>query len=107
MSGLETIKVIVDAEKEAAKIISDAMTRAAQIRKGLDSTIQEQRQHALADARKEATASVARAEGEGKSEAEVVEREADELTRDLVSRASSKKEETVTKLVAMVMEAEK
>jgi len=37
MSGIETIKIIVNAEKEAAKILEEAQNRASEIRKRLAS----------------------------------------------------------------------
>jgi F0F1-type ATP synthase membrane subunit b/b' len=107
MSGIETVKIIVDAERQAAKMIDDAMTTAATIRKRIDSVIQEQRQQMLSEARKEAAAIAARAEEEGKLEAETCEKESVEMLGDLVVKASGKKDATVEKLVAMIMQVEK
>jgi F0F1-type ATP synthase membrane subunit b/b' len=107
MSGVETVRVIVDAERQAAKIIDDAMTTAATIRKRLDSLIQEQRQQMLSEAKGEAAAIVARAEQEGKLEAETSEKESVKMLGDLIAKASGKKHATVEKLVAMVMKVEK
>jgi len=107
MSGIETVKVIVDAERQAAKIVEDAMTQAATIRKKIDSLIQEQRQQMLADAKKEAAAIAARAEEEGRLEAESLEKESAQMLQDLVAKASAKKDATVEKLVTIVMQVEK
>jgi F0F1-type ATP synthase membrane subunit b/b' len=107
MSGIETVKVIVDAERQAAKIIDDATVTAATIRKRIDSLIQEQREQMLSEAKKEAVAITARAEEEGKLEAETFEKESGEMLGDLVARASGKKDATVNKLVAMITEVEK
>ena len=107
MSGIETVKTIVDAERQAAKIIDDAMVSAAAIRKRIDSLILEQHQQMLSEARKEAAAIAARAEEEGKLEAERSEKESVEMLSDLVAKASAKKDATVEKLVAMIMRVEK
>jgi F0F1-type ATP synthase membrane subunit b/b' len=106
MSGIETVKVIVDAERQAAKMIEDAMNRAATIRKGIDSLIQEQREHTLADARQEAAAITTRAEDEGKLEAESFEKESERSLNELVTKASAKRDATVTKLVTILTEVE-
>jgi len=106
MSGIETVKVIIDAERQAAKMIDDAMTEASAIRKRIDSLIQEQRQQMLSAAKKEAAGIAARAEEEGKLEAERYERESAQALEALAARASSKKDATVEKLVTMVMRVE-
>ena len=107
MSGLETVKVIVDAERQAAKIIQDAEATAANIRKKIDSLIQQQRTEMLATAKKEAAALVQQAEVEGKREAENYEKESAVRIRELITQASSKKSATVEKLVGMVIQGEK
>jgi vacuolar-type H+-ATPase subunit H len=107
MSGIETVKVIVDAEKEASKIVDDAMTKATAIRKNIDSVIQDQRQKMLTEAKREATDIGTRAEQEGKLEAESAEKESVQMLHDLVARASLKKDATVEKLVSMIMQVEK
>jgi F0F1-type ATP synthase membrane subunit b/b' len=107
MSGIETVKVIVNAEKQAAQIIHDAEATAANIRKKIDSLIQEQRTEMLATAKKEAAALVQQAEEEGRREAEKYEKESAVRTRELIEHASSKKNATVEKLVGMVMQGEK
>ncbi|HYB84990.1 MAG TPA: hypothetical protein VED86_06645, partial [archaeon] len=73
MSGIETVKIIVDAEKQAAKMINDAMNEASAIRKKIDSTVQTQRREMLAEANSEAASIAARAEEEGRFEAEQLE----------------------------------
>jgi vacuolar-type H+-ATPase subunit H len=104
MSGIETVKVIVDAERQAAKMIDEAMTTAATIRKRIDSLIQEQRQQMLSEAKEEAAAMAARAEEEGKFEAETCEKESAKMLGDLVAKASGKRHATVERLVAMIVE---
>jgi F0F1-type ATP synthase membrane subunit b/b' len=106
MSGIETVKVIVDAEKQAAKIIEEAVTEASAIRKRIDSLIQQQRQQMLAEAKKEAAAIAARAGEEGRLEAEQYERQAIQTLEALVVRASAKKDATVEKLVTIMMRVE-
>jgi F0F1-type ATP synthase membrane subunit b/b' len=107
MSGIETVKVIVDAERQAAKIIDDAMVDAAAIRKRIDSLILDQHQQMLSEAKKEAAAIAARAEEEGKLEAERSEKESVGMLSDLVAKASAKKDATVEKLVTIIMRVEK
>ena len=107
MSGLETVKIIVDAERQAAKIIEDATTQAANIRRGIEPRIQMERQKTLADARKEATSITAHAEEEGKLEAERYEKESVQTLRDVVTKASAKKEATVDKLVTIILQVDK
>ena len=102
MSGIETVKVIVDAEKHAAKIIEEATSKANSIRKGIDPLIAEKRQKMVADANKEVSYIASRAEEEGKREAENFENQSTEELRGLVARASARKDPTVEKLVTMV-----
>jgi len=106
MSGIETVKVIVDAEKRAAKMIDDAMAEATAIRKRIDSLIQQQRQQMLEDAKKQAAAIAARAGEEGKLEADKYEDEAVQTLRRLVDQASSKKNTAVEKLSNIIMRVE-
>jgi len=103
MSGIDTVKVIVDAEKQAAKMIGDAMNEASAIRKRIDSLVLEQRQQMLVEARKEAADIAARAGEEGKREAEQFEKESTDALKSLVARASARKDSTVEKLVTMIM----
>ena len=107
MSGIETVKVIVNAEKQAAKMIQDAEATATDIRKKIDSLIQQQRTEMLDTAKKQASALVQQAEEEGKREAASYEKESEARTRELITRASSKKSATVEKLVTLVMQGEK
>ena len=107
MSGIETVQVIVNAEKQAAKMVQDAEAKAAEIRKKIDSLIQEQRTEMLATAKKEAAALVQQAEEEGRREAESSEKESAVRIRELIARASLKKSATVEKLVGIVMQGEK
>jgi F0F1-type ATP synthase membrane subunit b/b' len=106
MSGIETVKIIVDAEKQAAKMIDNAIIEASAIRKRIDSLVQQQRQQMLSEAKKEAAAIAARAGEEGKLEAEQYERESTQALQALVARASAKKDATVEKLVTLMMRVE-
>jgi hypothetical protein len=103
MSGTEAIKIIVNSEREAAKMLADADTKALEIRKRLDSLIQVQRNEALNAAKKEAAALVQRAENEGKAESLEYEKDTENNIRAVVSRASAKKGEAVEKLVALIL----
>jgi vacuolar-type H+-ATPase subunit H len=107
MSGIETVKLIVNAEKQAAKMIEDATTRAAAIRRRIDSLIQEQRQETLAQAKKEAAAITAEAEEDGRAEAEQYEKDSTKGLQSLIARALAKKDTTVEDLVTMMMQVEK
>lgn len=100
------MKVIVDAEKQAAKLIDDAMTEASAIRKTIDSLVQQQRQQMLDEAKKEAAEISARAGDEGRLEAEQYERESAKALQALIARASARKDATVEKLVTMMMKLE-
>ena len=106
MSGIETVKVIVDAEKQAAKMIDDAMTESAAIRKRIDSLVQQQRQQMLAEAKKQADDITAHAGAEGRVEAEQFEREAAQALQSLLSRASARKDTAVEKLLSLVTRVE-
>ena len=103
MSGLETVKIIVEAEKEASKILEDAQRKSAEIRKQIDVTIETQRLEALRSARQEASAITQRAEVEGKSEAENFQRDSTGELRELICKASGKKQLAVNKLLEMVL----
>jgi len=103
MSGIETVKIIVNAEKEAAKMLEEAQNRASEIRKRLDSMIQEQREDMLRTARKEAAALVEEGEQKGKAEAAAYEKKAENDTRQILTRASTRKDQAVTKLVETVL----
>ncbi len=101
---METVKIIVDAEKAAAGMLEKAQARATEIRKELDSRIREEREQILAVAKKDATAIVQRAEEEGKLEAESYEREAGQRIRQLVAKASAKESPAIDRLVSIVLE---
>ena len=103
MSGIETVKIIVNAEKEAAKMLEEAQNRASEIRKRLDSMIQEQREDMLRTARKEAAALVEEGEQKGKAEAAAYEKKAENDTRQILTRASTRKDQAVTKVVETVL----
>ena len=106
MSGIETVKIIVDAEKQAAKMINDAMNEASAIRKKIDSIVQTQRREMLAEANKEAASIAARAEEEGRFEAEQLEKQSTEALKAIASRASARRDATVEKLVTMMLQVE-
>jgi vacuolar-type H+-ATPase subunit H len=104
MSGIETVKIIVDAEKGAGQMLEKAHAKATEIRKELDSRIMEEREQILKAARKEAAAIVQRAEEEVKLEAESYAKESNQRTKQLVTKASAKKNAAVDKLVKIVLE---
>ncbi len=104
MSGIETVKIIVDAEKEASEMLERAQARAIEIRKELDSRIKKEREHTLSAAKNEASAIVQAAEEEGKLEAGSLEKKAGERIRQVVASASAKKSPTIDKLVSIILE---
>lgn len=104
MSGIETIKIIVDAEREAAKILENAESKASEIRNRLDSRVREQHEEMFRTARKEAASLVHDAEVNGKVEAEAYEKETEISVRQVLARASSRKEKAVAKVVETVLE---
>jgi vacuolar-type H+-ATPase subunit H len=103
MSGIEAVKIIVNAEKEAARIVEEAQSKATQIRKGIDLRIQDLRQQTFDGAKKEAAEIVKRAEEEGKVEAVEVTREAEKKIQELVTKASAKKNTAVDHLVGIIL----
>ena len=104
MSGIETVKIIVDAEKEAARILEEAQSRASEIRKRLDSLIQEQLEEMRQNAKKEAAALIQDAEQKGKAEAAAYEKKEGNDTRQILTRASARKDQAVTKVFETVLE---
>jgi vacuolar-type H+-ATPase subunit H len=103
MSGLETIKIIVDAEKEASRMLEEAQRRAVEIRKQVDLTIELQRNEALDSAKRRASEITERADNDGRSEAEKVMRESSGKLRELVANALRKKESAVKALTELVL----
>ncbi|MGD0423821.1 MAG: hypothetical protein ABSA92_10245 [Candidatus Bathyarchaeia archaeon] len=89
MSGLETVKIIVDAEKEASKMLNDAQVKALEIRKQVDPMIGAEREKRLSKARKEAESLVQRAEAEGKAEAARIKEDSMEKTKRDLQKAFS------------------
>jgi len=104
MSGLEPIKMIVDAEKQAAEMLANAQAKATQIRKDLETRIRGAREEMLKSAKKEADSMVERAGSDGKLEAGTYEKEAVPRIREVVAKASARKKLAVDKLVSMVLE---
>jgi vacuolar-type H+-ATPase subunit H len=104
MSGIETVKIIVDAEKEAAEMLRKAHANATEIRKELDTRIKIEREKILKSARTEAAAIIEHAQNDGKLEAAAYEKEAEQKTSQVVSKASAKKGPAVDKLVTLVLE---
>jgi len=104
MSGIETVKIIVDAEKEAAQMLEQAKVRAAAIRKELSSHINVEREQMLAAAKNEADAIVKRAEEESKVETEKYREDATQKLKEMITRASARKVAAVDKLVSIVIE---
>ncbi len=98
--------MIVDAEKEAAKILEDAQNRASEIRRRLDSLIEEQRKQILQSAKREAAAIVSRAEEEGRLEAENYGKSSEARVREMLARASSRKNAAVERHLRIIMESE-
>ena len=105
MSGIETVKVIVEAEQEAAKILADAQTRAGEIRKGLDSQIEKDREETIQAARKKAATLVADAQSEAAIEGQLFEIGAKSKMREALGRASERRGEAVEKLVSILVES--
>jgi hypothetical protein len=104
MSGIETIKIIVDAEKEAAKILADAQARTIAIRKTLGSLIEKQREETIRAAKREAEALVQNAESSSDAEAQDFEKHEKENIHQVIANAISKKEAAIEKLVGLVTE---
>ena len=103
MSGIETVKIIVDAEKGAAEMLEKAHAKASEIRKGLEKRIRAEREEILKSAKKEAEAIVEQAKRDGKLEAEAYEKEAVLKTKAVVAKASTRKGPAVDKLVNLVL----
>ena len=104
MSGIETIKIIVDSEREALrKCWLTPMPKHWKFGKRLDSLIQTQRNEALNTAKKEAAAMVQRAENIAIAQSQQYEKDAENKTRSVISHASAKKGEAVEKLVALIL----
>ena len=104
MSGLETIKIIVDAEKEAEKLLDQSHARALEIKKELDGLILREREDKLAAARKEAASLLERAESESEREAVEYEKGSEGRIRELVERATAKKNDAIKALSDMLLE---
>jgi F0F1-type ATP synthase membrane subunit b/b' len=105
MSGIETVKIIVDAEKEASEMLQNAHAKATEIRKELDMRIKREREEVLKSARKEAATIIENAQRDGKLEAAAYEKEAGQKTRQVVTKASAKKGPAVEKLVSLILES--
>lgn len=103
MSGIETVRVIVEAEKKAENIISEAQAQALQIRKNVDVLIQKEREDSLSSTGQNASSITQRAELDGKSEAAQYERESEQNTRETLQGAMSKKESAIKALYDMIM----
>lgn len=104
MSGIETVKIIVDAEREAARILQDAADKASEIRKRLASLIRKQHEDIVAGAKKEAASLIQDAEAKAKTEASIYEKEAEQRVLQGLATASSKKDNAVAKAVEVVLE---
>jgi hypothetical protein len=103
MSGLETVKIIVDAEKEASNLLAQAEARALEIKRELDSQILKEREAKLAAARDKATAITQKAEADGKSEALRYAKESETRAREIIQRASARKTHTVKALSELIL----
>jgi len=106
MSGMETVRIIVEAEKEAAKTLEGAQAKASEIRKRLDSMLEAKREELLRTAKNEASMIMKRAEAEGEAEAQEFERNAKSAIQQVITRASAQKGSAVGKLVALIMGSE-
>jgi vacuolar-type H+-ATPase subunit H len=104
LSGVDTIKIIVNAEKEAARMLAESQNKALEIRKRRDTLIEEQRQQILQAASKEAEAMLQNAENQATVEAQKFESDAENRIQQVVSHASTKKGAAVEKLVSLIME---
>lgn len=98
MSGIETVKIIVDAEKEAANMIKEAQAKALEIKKSLDALIETERESSLSDAKHKASSIVEAAESEGNMEASNFEKQSIHSLSELVKEATAKKELAVKAL---------
>ncbi len=103
MSGLETVKIIVDAEKEGSNMLNEAQARAAEIRKQVDALIKIEREDRLSVATKEAASIVEGAESEGKSEAILYQEESKQNIKKVLQRASANRTAAVKALFDMIM----
>jgi vacuolar-type H+-ATPase subunit H len=104
MSGIETVKIIVDAEKQADDMLKQAESRATQIRKALDSQIKQERERMLSEAKSAAEAIIQRAEEDGKSEASGLEKESGEKLKQTIAAASARKPQAIDRLVNIILE---
>jgi vacuolar-type H+-ATPase subunit H len=103
MSGLETVKIIVDAEKEGSNMLNEAQARASEIRKQIDTLVEVEREKRLSVARKEAASIVQKAESEGKSEAIRYQEESKQNIKKVLQRASANQAAAVKTLFDMIM----
>lgn len=103
MSGLETVKIIVDAEKEASTILNEAQAKASETRKQVDAMIEGERENRLSIARNEAASIVQRAEAEGKSEALLYEEEVKQKINQELQKASTNRAAAVKALFDIMM----
>jgi vacuolar-type H+-ATPase subunit H len=103
MSGRETVKIIVDAEKEASKMLEEAQVKALEIRKQADAMIGTEREERLSSARKEAESIVQRAEAEGKAEAARIKQDSMEKMKRDLQKASSARPAAETALLDIIM----
>jgi vacuolar-type H+-ATPase subunit H len=103
MSGLETVKIIVDAEKEGSNMINEAQARASEIRKQVDALIETEREDRLSVATKQAASIVQTAESEGKSEAILYQEESKQNIKKVLQRASANRAAAVKTLFDMIM----
>jgi vacuolar-type H+-ATPase subunit H len=103
MSGLETVKIIVETEKEAAKILELAKVKASDITKQVGATIEKQREEVLRSAKEEASGMLRRAEADGKVEAQQLEQQSEGQIQEIVRKATSRKDSAVTKMLEIFL----
>ena len=103
LSGLATVKTIVNAEKEALSLLNHSQAKAIEIRKQVAGYVLNEREEKLSIARKEVASIVEKAELDGKSEALQYEKESEVRINELIQRASSKKSAAVKALSDMIL----
>ena len=106
MSGLETVKIIVEAEKEAARTLENAQAKASEIHKQLYSLIETERQELVRSTEAETSMIMRQAEAEGKTQAQEFEKNSQSAIQQRIAHASTQKAAAVERLVALVMESE-
>ena len=103
MSSIETVKIIVDAEKAASTMLNEAQNKASEVLKQVDALIDAERQNRLSLARKEAASILQRAEAEAKSEAVRYGEESKQRIKLELEKASANKAAAIKSLFEIIM----